>query len=43
MEYFIKHPELIARMGGESRRIAVERYDVHKVNAVILQTVGISE
>ncbi len=41
MEHFIKHPELIARMGEESRRIAVEKYDVHKVNEVILQTMGL--
>lgn len=37
MEYFIRHPGLIARMGEESRRIAVEKYDVRKVNVVILE------
>ena len=36
MEYFIKHPELIASMGKKSRRIAIEKYDVHKVNKVIM-------
>lgn len=41
MERFIEYPELIARMGEESRRIAVEKYDVHKVNAVILETMGL--
>lgn len=41
MEYFIKHPELIARMGEESRRIAVEKYDVHKVNKVIMDVMGL--
>ena len=37
MERFILEPELIARMGRESRRIAEERYDVHEVNRVILE------
>jgi glycosyltransferase involved in cell wall biosynthesis len=40
MERFIEHPELIARMGKESRRIAIEKYDVRKVNAVILEAMG---
>jgi glycosyltransferase involved in cell wall biosynthesis len=35
MERFIKEPDLVERMGRESRRIAEEKYDVHKVNAVI--------
>jgi len=41
MERFIEHPELIARMGEESRRIAVEKYDVHKVNEVIMDVMGL--
>ena len=41
MEYFIKHPELIARMGEESRRIAVEKYDVRKVNKAIMDVMGL--
>ena len=41
MEAFIRHPELIASMGKESRRIAVEKYDVHKVNAVIMEVMGL--
>jgi glycosyltransferase involved in cell wall biosynthesis len=36
LERFILSPSLIQEMGSESRRIAVERYDVHKVNEVIL-------
>jgi len=40
MEQFIKHPELIQQMGKASRQIAVEKYDVHKVNAVILKTIA---
>jgi len=42
MEQFILRPELISKMGKESRRIAEEEYDVNKVNNVILQTMGIS-
>lgn len=41
MEYFIKHPELIVSMGEESRRIAVEKYDVRKVNKVIMEVMGL--
>lgn len=41
MERFISEPELIAKMGAESRRIAEEKYDVHKVNAVINQAMGL--
>lgn len=37
MERFITEPELAARMGARSRQIAEEKYDVHKVNAVMLQ------
>lgn len=33
---FIENPELIERMGSASRSLAEEKYDVHKVNAVIL-------
>jgi glycosyltransferase involved in cell wall biosynthesis len=41
MERFILHPELIEKMGKISRRIAEEKYDVHKVNAVIMRTIGL--
>jgi glycosyltransferase involved in cell wall biosynthesis len=41
MERFVAEPGLIARMGAESRRIAEEKYDVHKVNAVILEAMGL--
>ena len=40
MERFILEPELAERMGQESRRIAEEKYDVHKVNAVIMRAMG---
>jgi glycosyltransferase involved in cell wall biosynthesis len=41
LDRFLAAPGLIARMGRESRRIAVEKYDVHKVNSVILQAMGL--
>ena len=41
MEKFIKNPELIAQMGAQSRKIAEDKYDVHKVNRVILSAMGL--
>lgn len=41
MECFIKDPKLAITMGERSRKIAEEKYDVHKVNAVMLQEMGI--
>jgi glycosyltransferase involved in cell wall biosynthesis len=41
MEYFIEDPDLAEKMGQRSREIAEEKYDVHKVNAVILETMGL--
>ena len=38
---FVEDPALAPRMGKRSREIAVERYDVHKVNAVMLAEMGI--
>ncbi|MRR20910.1 glycosyltransferase family 1 protein [bacterium] len=43
MERFILQPELICRMGRRSREIAVEKYDVHKVNAVIIEAMGLAD
>jgi glycosyltransferase involved in cell wall biosynthesis len=40
METFITEPKLACQMGERSRMIAVEKYDVHKVNKVILDTMG---
>ena len=34
---FVENPELVALMGQRSRKIAEEKYDVHKVNAVMLR------
>lgn len=42
MQKFIDDPELAARMGKRSREIAEEKYDVHKVNAVMLREMGIA-
>jgi hypothetical protein len=41
MEQFINHPELIRQLGERSRKIAEEKYDVHKVNEVILRAMGL--
>ncbi len=38
---FIREPDLIPSMGAASRRLAEEKYDVNKVNAVMLQSMGI--
>ena len=40
MERFVDEPDLVPRMGRESRRIAEERYDVHQVNDIILEAMG---
>jgi glycosyltransferase involved in cell wall biosynthesis len=42
LEKFICQPGLIASMGKRSREIAVEKYDVHKVNAQIMKTMGLN-
>ncbi|WP_038053319.1 glycosyltransferase family 4 protein [Thermomonas fusca] len=39
---FIGDPTLAPRMGRRSREIAEEKYDVHKVNAVMLREMGIA-
>lgn len=36
MEWFVKNPHAIAEMGAASREIAIEKYDVRKVTASIL-------
>nr|WP_206202365.1 glycosyltransferase family 4 protein [Thermomonas mangrovi] len=42
MVKFIGDPALAPRMGERSRGIAEEKYDVHKVNAVMLREMGIA-
>ena len=39
---FIEDPALATRMGKRSREFAEEKYDVHKVNAVMLREMGIT-
>ena len=39
---FIEDPALAPRMGRRSREIAEEKYDVHKVNAVMLREMGMA-
>lgn len=41
MKQFINNPELAQKMGKRSRDIAEEKYDVHKVNAIMLREMGI--
>ena len=41
MQRFIDEPSLMAKMGAESRRMAEEKYDVHKVNKVMLDAMGL--
>ncbi|HET6520799.1 MAG TPA: glycosyltransferase family 4 protein [Geminicoccaceae bacterium] len=41
MESLIRSPERVAAMGAASRHIAETKYDIHRVNAVILETMGL--
>lgn len=41
MERFIEEPDLVVRMGKRSREIAEEKYDVHKVNDVMIREMGL--
>jgi len=41
MIYFVEHPAQIEVMGLASRRMAEERFDVHKVNANMLRIMGL--
>ncbi len=42
MEKMIREPNLLAQMGTESRKLAEQKYDVHKVNRVINKEMGIN-
>lgn len=42
MQKFIEQPSLVAQMGQRSRNRAVERYDVHKVNSIMLEEMAIT-
>ena len=41
MQRLLEDPTLVEKMGSRSRAIAEEKYDVHKVNAVMLREMGI--
>lgn len=41
MRRFVDDPGLIAAMGAASRRLAEERYDVHRINAMLLARMGL--
>jgi len=41
MKRFVSSPDLIAGMGKQSRQYAQTRYDVHRVNAVIMREMGL--
>ena len=42
MLQFVHNPALAARMGLRARQVAESKYDVHKVNAVMLQEMGVA-
>lgn len=42
MVRFITDPTLAARMGQRGRQLAEDKYDVHKVNAVMLKEMGLA-
>jgi len=41
MQIFIKEPHLIFSMGAESRKLAELRFNVRKINAAIMETMGL--
>jgi glycosyltransferase involved in cell wall biosynthesis len=41
MQYMILNPERRKEMGREGRKLAVEKFDVRKVNTMILQAMGV--
>jgi glycosyltransferase involved in cell wall biosynthesis len=41
MQRFLDEPTLVLSMGQRSREIAEDKYDVHKVNAVMLKAMGL--
>ncbi len=43
MQRFLDDPTLAARMGARSRQIAEEKYDVHKVNEMMLSEMGVPQ
>jgi len=41
MQTFINDPQLMVQMGQRSREIALEKYDVHQVNAHMMSEMGV--
>jgi glycosyltransferase involved in cell wall biosynthesis len=41
MVRLVENPQLLTPMGAESRRVAVERYEVHQVNRALLEYAGL--
>ncbi len=41
MEEFLLKPELIEKMGNKSRQIAIDKYDVHKVNTSMINEMAV--
>jgi len=41
MERFIAHPELVTQMGNNSRKLAEEKFDVHRVNKQMMTAMGL--
>ena len=41
MTRFIARPDLVVTMGRASRQAAEDNYDLHKVNAILLETMGL--
>ena len=39
---FVEQPELIETMGRNSRRLAEERFDVRRINARLLEVLGVA-
>jgi hypothetical protein len=42
MSFFITNPESILMMGMASRRVAEKKYDVRKVNAIMLKEMDLN-
>lgn len=43
MEQFIIDPTLVAKMGGRSRELAEEKFDVNRINEMMLTSMGIMD
>ena len=41
MEQFVHNPSLILKMGQKSRKIAVQKYDVHLVNDAMFRAMNL--